>query len=352
MGVEFSVVLIVKNEANTLPRLLNSLSYFTGDVVVVDTGSTDGTPDVAEDYKCNVIRAGNQFVETIQSADEVNERFIVAPDTPLLRNGETYFNFGKARNFADGFAEHDTILSLDADETVTHLETERISGFIQGGYTRFDHLQVFTHDAMGNPDIEFLQSKFYNRKNFRWENRVHEMLAGEGKRMRLNPDSLTIEHWQNAESNRTGYARGLMLDCFYHPNADRQHHYFGRELLFAERFASAEKQFRYHLSLELPPQEYPTTPTHLDSWVYLGQVYAIQGRMEDELECYRRAHEIEPDNRRPIERTAQCYQWHGNKEMAKKFALEALGYPWKEEYGASKEHFYDIINDTLAWATL
>ena len=49
---KFSVALIARNEAVTLPRLIGSLKEFQdqgGDIWVLDTGSTDNTVEVARD---------------------------------------------------------------------------------------------------------------------------------------------------------------------------------------------------------------------------------------------------------------------------------------------------------------
>jgi glycosyltransferase involved in cell wall biosynthesis len=53
----FSVALIAKNESKTLPRLIASLAEFKergGEIILADTGSTDGTPKVAADLGCIV----------------------------------------------------------------------------------------------------------------------------------------------------------------------------------------------------------------------------------------------------------------------------------------------------------
>jgi glycosyltransferase involved in cell wall biosynthesis len=55
--MNWSVALIAKNEAKTLPRLMLSLHEFRergGEIILVDTGSEDGTPIVAREYGCIV----------------------------------------------------------------------------------------------------------------------------------------------------------------------------------------------------------------------------------------------------------------------------------------------------------
>ncbi|MCB0106670.1 MAG: glycosyltransferase, partial [Caldilineaceae bacterium] len=44
------VALIVKDEAETLPRVLGSIATAVDEIVVVDTGSTDATVQVARRY--------------------------------------------------------------------------------------------------------------------------------------------------------------------------------------------------------------------------------------------------------------------------------------------------------------
>ena len=45
-----SVVIIAKNEAHNLPRCLQSVKGLADEVVVVDSGSTDGTLEVCAQY--------------------------------------------------------------------------------------------------------------------------------------------------------------------------------------------------------------------------------------------------------------------------------------------------------------
>ena len=63
----FSVICVVRNESKTLPRLAHSLKEFLGrggDWVVVDTGSTDGTPEVARGLGARVFEEGDNFIHS------------------------------------------------------------------------------------------------------------------------------------------------------------------------------------------------------------------------------------------------------------------------------------------------
>jgi len=87
MAKTLSVVLITLNEAENLPRTLESVQW-AHEIVVVDSGSTDGTVDIAR-------KAGARVFE------------------------EPWKGFAGQKNSAIGHATGDWVLSLDADEEVS-----------------------------------------------------------------------------------------------------------------------------------------------------------------------------------------------------------------------------------------
>src|SRR3990170_4416811 len=50
-----SLCMIVKNEEKTLSRCLESAKFFVNEIVIVDTGSTDKTVEVAESYGAKIL---------------------------------------------------------------------------------------------------------------------------------------------------------------------------------------------------------------------------------------------------------------------------------------------------------
>lgn len=89
-----SAPLIVKDEAPRLGKCLRSLDGVADEIIVLDTGSTDGTMDVARQYT-DLVFASERF-----TADIPPEQF----------------HFGDARNEALAHCKGDWILSIDADE--------------------------------------------------------------------------------------------------------------------------------------------------------------------------------------------------------------------------------------------
>ena len=84
-----SVAMIVKNEAHHLTSCLDTVKDWVDEIIILDSGSTDDTQRIAEQY-------GAKFYQNI--------------DWP---------GFGKQRQLAQQHVTSDYVLWLDADERVT-----------------------------------------------------------------------------------------------------------------------------------------------------------------------------------------------------------------------------------------
>jgi glycosyltransferase involved in cell wall biosynthesis len=101
--MRLSVIIITRDEVHRIGRAIAALA-FADEIVVLDSGSTDGTPDVA--------RAAGARVEQTN-------------DWP---------GFGRQKNRALDLARGDWVLSIDADELVT----EALAGAIREAISRTD----------------------------------------------------------------------------------------------------------------------------------------------------------------------------------------------------------------------
>ena len=175
----FSIVLISKNEENTLPTLFKSIKEFKdkgGEVIVLDTGSTDNTVKVAKEFGCKVEEVGDRFIKTIKNADEINKRFII-DEEPIIKNGDKLFDFSEARNYAATLASNDWVFSPDCDEALTSFNLNEIEKAISDpNVDRLEYNFIFSHDAYNNPAISFLHSKFYRKSKMEWKHIIHEIL--------------------------------------------------------------------------------------------------------------------------------------------------------------------------------
>ena len=142
-----SVVLITHNAATQLPECLASVA-FADDVVVVDSGSSDGTAEVAARYGARVV---------------VKE----------------WLGFGRQKQFAVEQAAHDWVLCLDADERVSPelaaslvraLEAPAAPVYRMARCNRF--LGRWLRHGEGYPDWS---PRLFDRRQARWsDDAVHE----------------------------------------------------------------------------------------------------------------------------------------------------------------------------------
>jgi glycosyltransferase involved in cell wall biosynthesis len=100
---DISLVLIVKNEEKDLPRCLESFKDIVKEIVVVDTGSTDRTVEIAKSYGARV-----EFFEWTN-------------------------DFAEARNVSLSYASCEWILRTDADEYIEEPEKAKLLHCVNSG---------------------------------------------------------------------------------------------------------------------------------------------------------------------------------------------------------------------------
>jgi len=192
----FDILCIVRNGANTLPRLFKSLKEFQsrgGLVIVVDTGSSDDSPEVARSFGAEVTEVGERFMRTIDPvrADEINDQFVVGDEAPIVQAGSRLFHFANARNFAASLAHQDWVCWVDSDEAFVTLDIDKINAVIADPevvhleysfcYAWKQQMNVGDPGYPGESAVEFIQSKMYRRcgepgKRMRWRGIVHEVV--------------------------------------------------------------------------------------------------------------------------------------------------------------------------------
>ncbi len=149
-----SAVLITRNEAVNVDDVLRSLSW-VDEIVVVDSGSTDGTPDLCRQYTDKVFR-------------------------------REWTGFVDQKNFAAQKASSDWILSLDADERpsaelIEEVQLLRRDGFHYAGY-RIPRVTFFMGRWLRHGDwYPDYQLRVFDRRRGRWQGgRVHESVRLQG----------------------------------------------------------------------------------------------------------------------------------------------------------------------------
>lgn len=341
----FSVALIARNEALTLPRLVGSLKEFQergGDIWVLDTGSTDDTIKVAESLGCKVEAVSDRFRIDIDEelANKINSKFVVEGDEPVVKAGESLFDFASARNYIATFPDCDMIATPDCDEIFTKFDIDKLDEVIANGSEQLEYEFVFSHDGNGNPVVKFRHCKFYNRNKLKWVGVVHEVLAGEANRIYLGEDIIKLEHYQNEKTNRSGYLKGLAVDCYSNPDNDRNSHYLAREMMYTGRTKSAIKEFLNHISMGRWGTE------AAQSMLYVGDCYKTLGDNDEALKWYSKS--IEKETRRePFMRLAEYYFFKGMYEQTVAYGEAAVSIAQLPFYSNYQPYYENIPHELL-----
>jgi tetratricopeptide (TPR) repeat protein len=162
--------------------------------------------------------------------------------------------------------------------------------------------------------------------------------------IRLPESELKLEHWQNPETNRSGYLRGLALDCFLNPDNDRNSHYFARDLMYSGRYRSAIQEFTRHIEMKRWPAEAS------QSWVYIGDCHAHLGNQALALRAYHIAFETESNRREPLIRLAEHYYKKKDAQRCAAFANAALTIGENGFYANHMAHYREFPHEMLYWA--
>ena len=354
---QFSIVTIAKNESKTLPRMVKSASEFQargGEIIVVDTGSTDGTPQVARDLGCTVFEKGATFQQRIdeETAREINGKFVADGEKAIVKNGDRLFDFATARNYAVSKATHDWVIVIDCDECFTQADLDKLAEvMVTPKIGRLEHEFVYAHDQFSQPVIQFRMSRFYDRRKFHWNPKciVHEVLttlegAVNTDTLYLGPGVLKVEHWQNPQTNRSGYLIGLALDCFLHPDNDRNSHYFGRELFYRGLYKSSIREFHRHIAMNGWPVE------RAQSMIYIGDCYKAMSRDDEAVVWWNKAFLADGTRREPLMRLAHYFFSKDDKHKVAAYASAALALPRVGCYMDNENHYRQEPHELLYWA--
>jgi glycosyltransferase involved in cell wall biosynthesis len=143
--------MIVKNEEKVLARCLDSLEGLMDEIIIVDTGSTDSTKEIARKY--------TDFVYDFSWCDD----------------------FAEARNFSFSKATMEYIYAADADEFIDEENRDRFAVLKEAMLPEVEivQMQYITPDkynTVQNASRELRPKLFRRLRTFTWINPVHETI--------------------------------------------------------------------------------------------------------------------------------------------------------------------------------
>lgn len=228
-----ALCMIVKNEESFLRQCLESVKAVVDEIVIVDTGSTDATPDIAREFGAKLV------------------------------DFEWTGSFSEARNESLRHATADWILVLDADEVISPQTLQNLRSLIEmpigglGGYQlRIRNLQSDTNDV--DAVEHYMMRLFPNQPELRFTGVIHEQLGPTDPELPFErmatPDVLVLHY---------GYTGQIM-----------------------------DSRDKYRRNLDLIRQSLETEPENPFHWFNLGLTHRINQEQDESLAALEKAVEL------------------------------------------------------------
>lgn len=291
MSVKVSAVLIAKNEAKVISRCIKSLIGID-EIVILDTGSTDKTVEIARGLGAKV---------TVRS-----------PIVP--------FDFAVARNEATALAEHDWVITIDADEVIrpgmiSKLRKAMADQEAKDPFERVSALIVtFTDRGMTTH-----KTKAFRKSCWGWKYRVHEQLVPLGTDTKQGTlESVVFEHLPSPDK-KARHAQNidlLKLCVEENPEYARAWRHLGQELMLEKKWTEAIPNLATYLE--------KTGENELEKsevCCHVGKCYAETYLLDEAIKWFEQAAKVDPRRREPF--------YHAALALIKAARLEEA-IPWVE----------------------
>ncbi len=246
--MDISLCMIVRDEEENLARCLESVKRAVDEIVILDTGSLDGTREIARRYTDRVID------------------YVWRDD------------FAHARNTAFSYATKPYLMWLDADDVMEPEEVEKLVALrpaLRGSIDAVMMPYVCGVRADGSPELVFDRERIVRREaGFRFTGAVHEAMHVEGNVVR---EDIAVRHMGRhaARSNARNLAIYERWIASGEPLGARDWCYYARELMGAGRLEEAEAVFAR--TLEMPCW----TPIRIDALLQRAQCLLDLDRTEE-----------------------------------------------------------------------
>lgn len=149
--ITISLCMIVKNEEAILSRCLDTVADLVDEIVIVDTGSTDATKEIAARY------------------------------TDKIYDFQWIDDFSAARNFAFSKATKEYIYTADADEVISQENRQKFLQLKTSLLPEIEIVQMIYGNQLQfgtvyNYDEEYRPKLFKRLREFVWQEPIHEMV--------------------------------------------------------------------------------------------------------------------------------------------------------------------------------
>ncbi len=282
--MKLSLCMIVKNESRWIKQSLSSVKDLVDEIVIVDTGSTDDTVEIAKEYGA------------------------------IVYNFAWQNDFSKARNASIAHAKGDWILVLDADEALSpddhaiirsiigHSD-KRLVSLIQTTYCNDSATFGWIPNKLRSSESDgypgYLESRltrlFKNAPDIRFEGVIHEHANGCDGEVPID-SNVRIHHYGKYTSEDLKLQKDQLYlklgeeKCRLEP--DNFHAWY-------ELAVQLWGMNHIDQSLEAITKSLQINPTHVRSHVAMAALSAMQKNATLAIKHYTRVMELEPSNMMP-----------------------------------------------------
>jgi len=233
--LKISVPLVVKNEERHLKDCLDNLTW-VNEVILVDTGSTDGTIDIiykwCEDNNVNItFPHKGHFTDRggVVRESKLNIHLFVEPETFLVDfKDKKLFCFDKARNFALDKCTQDYILILDADERIYSPE---VLENLMTEHSQVDVWYLFQGSRLSNGKVSpCMSTRFWkNGLGIHYTKMVHETVDEyvDQKGLKRGKTDLMIDHLGFVDDKYNAQKSQRVIDAIEYEGHPYKNYYLG-----------------------------------------------------------------------------------------------------------------------------
>lgn len=260
-----SLCMIVKNEEAWLPGVLESARPHVDEIIVVDTGSSDRTVDIAKQFGAKVY------------------------------DFEWIYDFAAARNFSFSKATGEWILWLDADDGIVSTKGRNLREIVNEtasgvGGVMFPYLYAF--DEVGNCVARHKKVRICrNDGTFSWKGRIHEDLIPIGSSDIRGTDEIEIHHRADEERSKASSERNVVIaekEYEEKRNDPRVVFNLATTYLALGRYNDAIKKYLEYVPMSAWDEEIYV------AWCRAGIAMQALGQFDEAMNIYLRALKIKP----------------------------------------------------------
>lgn len=227
---KFSICMIIKNEEKYLARCLEAIKDYVDEIIIVDTGSTDSSKDIAKQY------------------------------THKVYDFKWCNDFSSARNFSISKATNDWILVLDADEIILEFDKDNVYRFIEKykkekTVGRIKVINLFEEDGEIKKNITYI-SRLFNKNIFCYEGIIHEQIIAKNKKHhQVKSIGINVEHFGYLDENmrsKNKFERNISLlksEINKNPKDPYYHYQLGKTYYKVKRYKEALENFKEAISI-------------------------------------------------------------------------------------------------------